>query len=96
MARHLTFVRRPKHVTAASLNEMLEGDAGAVEDLKREMETFEEKELESSQEYLASLRKTYDKLMSEVPTIIISLDCPYVDQAGIGKSQRGSTQGSSG
>ena len=43
----------------AVLTHALEEDSGVMEDLKREVDEFQEKELNTSQQYLANLRKRY-------------------------------------
>ena len=63
-----TFKRRKFHakvgksVDMAVLTHALEEDSGVMEELKREVETFQQSELETSQKYLVNLRKTYDQL----------------------------------
>jgi len=48
--------------TPHALDNILSDDTDAVESLRRDLEAFQEKELEASQEYLTTLKKTHDKL----------------------------------
>ena len=47
------------------MQQALEEDSSAVEMLRRDVVTFQEMELDTSRKYLASLRKSYDKLRND-------------------------------
>ena len=62
VSKHGGGLRGGKNVNMEALQNALEEDSSAVEELRRDMESFQELEINSSHEYLANLRRTYDKL----------------------------------
>jgi hypothetical protein len=54
-----------KNLNLDNVQQALEEDSSAVEMLRRDVVTFQEMELDTSRKYLASLRKSYDKLRNE-------------------------------
>ena len=57
-----------KNLNMEALQNALDEDSSAVEELRRDMESFQELEINSSHEYLANLRRTYDKLRAAATT----------------------------
>ena len=66
--KHGGGLRGGKNVNMEALQNALEEDSSAVEELRRDMESFQELEINSSHEYLANLRRTYDKLRAAATT----------------------------
>ena len=54
-----------KNLNLDNVQQALEEDSSAVEMLRRDVLTFQEMELDTSRKYLASLRKSYDKLRND-------------------------------
>ena len=54
-----------KNLNLDNVQQALEEDSSAVEMLRRDVVTFQEMELDTSRKYLASLRKSYDKLRND-------------------------------